>query len=136
MTDIVSIAKTAEAAGADALSLINTLLGMRIDIKTRRPVLHNNMGGLSGPAVFPVALRMVWQTAHAVKIPVIGLGGVASWQNAVEMLLAGACAVQVGTAMFTDPMAPLDIIEGLGRWMDENGIATLEEIVGKAEICK
>ena len=136
VTDIVSIAKTAEAAGADALSLINTLLGMRIDIKTRRPVLHNNMGGLSGPAVFPVALRMVWQTAHAVKIPVIGLGGVASWQNAVEMLLAGACAVQVGTAMFTDPMAPLDIIEGLGRWMDENGIVTLEEIVGKAEIWK
>ena len=79
---------------------------------------------------------MVWQTAHAVKIPVIGLGGVASWQNAVEMLLAGACAVQVGTAMFTDPMAPLDIIEGLGRWMDENGIVTLEEIVGKAEIWK
>ncbi len=133
VTDIVSIARVAEAAGADALSLINTLLGMRIDIETRRPVLRNNMGGLSGPAVFPVALRMVWQVARAVDIPVIGLGGVSSWKNAVEMLLAGACAVQVGTAMFTDPTSPLDIIDGLERWMDRNGIERVEDIVGKAE---
>ena len=134
VTDIPAIAKAAQSAGADALSLINTMLGMRIDINTRRPVLHNNVGGLSGPAVFPVALRMVWQVAKAVDVPVIGLGGVATWKNAVEMLLAGACAVQVGTAMFADPMAPVKIVDGLEKWMDDNGITSLNEIIGKVEV--
>ena len=97
VTDITEIAKAAEAAGADAVSLINTLLGMRIDLRTRRPILHNNVGGLSGPAVFPVALRMVWQVARAVSIPVVGMGGISTGADALEMILAGACAVQVGT---------------------------------------
>ena len=107
---------------------------MRIDINSRRPILHNNVGGLSGPAVFPVALRMVWQVAKAVDIPVIGLGGIATWKNAVEMLLAGACAVQVGTAMFADPMTPINIVDGLEKWMDENKITSLQEIIGKVEV--
>lgn len=130
VTDIVSIAKAAEDAGADAVSLINTLLGMRIDLKTRRPVLHNNTGGLSGPAVFPVAVRMVWQVASAVKIPVVGMGGIEKWQDAVEMMLAGARAVQVGAALFSDPYAPLKIIEGMNSWLEENHIADVNEIVG------
>ena len=130
VTDIVSIAKACEDAGADGLSLINTLLGMRIDIRTRRPVLHNNVGGLSGPAVFPVALRMVWQVARAVKIPVVGMGGISKWQDAVEMLLAGARAVQIGAALFSDPYTPLKVLEGLENWMAENGVKELGEIVG------
>ncbi len=131
VTDITAIAKAVEAEGADAVSLINTLLGMRIDIRTRRPVLKNNMGGLSGPAVFPVAVRMVWQVYNAVKIPVIGLGGISTWEDAVEMMLAGASAVQVGTAMMTDPYAPIKIIDGLSEYMDKNGIGSLSEIVGE-----
>ena len=130
VTDIASIAQAAEAAGADALSLINTLLGMRIDIRTRRPVLSNNVGGLSGPAVFPVALRCVWQAASRVKIPVIGMGGVATWQDAVEMMLAGACAVQVGTATFTDPYAMLKIRDGLSDYLAREGIASVSELMG------
>lgn len=130
VTDIVSIAKAVEHAGADAVSLINTLLGMRIDIKTRRPILHNNVGGLSGPAVFPVAVRMVWQVANAVKIPVVGLGGIARWQDAIEMMMAGARAVQIGAALFTDPYAPLHIIKGMEQWLDENEIEDINEIVG------
>ena len=122
VTDIVSIAKACEDAGADGLSLINTLLGMRIDLKKRKPVIANVMGGFSGPAVFPVALRMVWQTARAVRIPVIGLGGIATWQDAAEMILAGASAIQVGTAMFTDPFAPVKIVEGLNAWAEEEGV--------------
>ena len=98
VTDIAELAAAAEAAGADAISLINTLTGMRIDIERRRPILHNNTGGLSGPAVLPVAIRMVWQTAKRVKIPVVGLGGISRWEDVVEMLLAGASAVQIGTA--------------------------------------
>ena len=129
VTNITEIAKAVEAEGADAVSLINTLLGMRIDIKKRRPILGNNVGGFSGPAVFPVALRMVWQTAQAVGIPVIGLGGVATWKDAAEMLLAGASAVQVGTAMFTDPFAPVKIVEGLGAWLDCER-TTLSEVIG------
>lgn len=130
VTDITEIARAAEAAGADAVSLINTLLAMRIDIRTRRPMLGNVTGGLSGPAVFPVALRMVWQTKKAVKIPVIGGGGVSKWQDAVEMLLAGADAVSVGTAMFRDPRAPVEIIDGLAAYCGANGVAAVRELTG------
>ncbi len=130
VTDIVSIARAVEDAGADAVSLINTLLGMRIDLKTRRPVLHNNVGGLSGPAVFPVAVRMVWQVASAVKIPVVGMGGISCWQDAVEMMLAGARAIQIGAALFTDPYTPVRVIEGMDAWLEENGVSDVNEIVG------
>lgn len=130
VTDIVEIAAAAESEGADALSLINTLLGMRIDIKTRRPLLSNNIGGLSGPAVFPVALRMVWQVASHVKIPVVGMGGVATARGALEMLLAGAAAVQVGTATFTDPYAMLAIRDGIADYLRENGIVRVTELTG------
>ena len=133
VTDIVSIARAAEDAGADAISLINTLLGMRIDLKTRRPVLHQNVGGLSGPAVFPIAVRMVWQVANAVKVPVIGMGGVSSWQDALEMMMAGACAVQVGAALFADAYAPIKIIDGLEQWMRENHVTDLQEVVGSVK---
>jgi len=134
VTDIAEIAKAAESGGADAVSLINTLTGMKIDINSRRPLLRNNTGGLSGRAVLPVAVRMVWQTAQAVKIPVVGMGGIATWQDAVEMMLAGACAVQVGTANFTDAYTPIKIIEGLEKYLDDNGIRDVSEIVGKVEI--
>lgn len=130
VTDIVSIARAVEDAGADAVSLINTLLGMRIDLKTRRPVLHNNVGGLSGPAVFPVAVRMVWQVASAVKIPVVGMGGISCWQDAIEMMLAGARAIQIGAALFTDPYTPVRVIEGMDAWLEENGVSDVNEIVG------
>lgn len=133
VTSITDIAKAVEAAGADALSLINTLLGMRIDIKTRRPILKNNVGGLSGPAVFPVAVRMVWQTANAVKIPVVGMGGISTWEDAVEMMMAGASAVQVGAAIFADPYAPVKIIDGLEKYCEDNGIANISEIVGAVQ---
>ena len=130
VTDIGEMAAAAEAAGADAVSLINTLTGMRIDIRTRRPIIHNNTGGLSGPAVFPVAVRMVWQAASRVKIPVVGLGGIATWQDAVEMMLAGASALQIGTVLFTDPMAPVKITEGMNRFLDEQGIHSVTELTG------
>lgn len=133
VTDITAIAKAVEAEGADAVSLINTLLGMRIDIRTRRPILKNNMGGLSGPAVFPVAVRMVRQCYKAVKIPIIGMGGISTWEDAVEMMLAGASAVQMGTAMFSDPYSPLKVIDGLAEYMDKNGIKSLSEIVGQCQ---
>ena len=106
---------------------------MRIDINSRRPILHNNVGGMSGPAVFPVAVRMVWQVANRVKIPVIGMGGIAKWQDAVEMMLAGASAIQVGTAMFSDAYAPVKIIDGLNEYLDKNGIESVSEIVGKVQ---
>lgn len=128
VTDIVSVAKACEDAGADGLSLINTLLGMRIDLRTRKPILANGMGGLSGPAVFPVALRMVWQTARAVKIPVVGMGGVSSAEDVLEMLMAGACAVEVGAANLLDPWACKKIIEDLPAAMDRYGIKTLREL--------
>ena len=130
VSDIAEIARAAESEGADALSLINTLTGMRIDINTRRPIIRNNTGGLSGPAVFPVAVRMVWQTAGAVKIPVVGMGGIFTWRDAVEMMLAGASAIQVGTALFSDPYAPLKIKEGLNRYLDDQGIASVTELAG------
>lgn len=130
VTSIADIAKAVEAEGADALSLINTILGMRIDIHTRRPVLHNNVGGMSGPAVFPVAVRMVWQAKNAVKIPIMGMGGIATWKDAVEMLLAGASAFQVGAALFTNPMAPVEILKGLAEYMDKNGVKNINELVG------
>lgn len=130
VTDITEIAKAVEAEGADAVSLINTLTGMRIDIKSRRPILRNNTGGMSGAAVFPVAVRMVWQVANAVKIPVVGMGGITTWQDAVEMMIAGANAIQVGTANFTDPFAPLKIIDGLNKFLDDNNISSVNDIVG------
>ncbi len=130
VTDITEIARAVEAEGADCLSLINTLLGMRIDIKTKRPILYNNVGGFSGSAIFPVAVRMVWQVANAVKIDVVGMGGITSAEDAVEMMMAGAKAVQVGTAIFTDPYAPLKIIDGLEKYMEEQGLSSLSEITG------
>ncbi len=130
VTNIAEIAKAVEAEGADAVSLINTLLGMKIDIKTRRPILHNNVGGLSGPAVFPIAVRMVWQVSNAVKIPVCGMGGISRWQDVVEMMMAGAQVVQIGAALFSDPFAPVKIIEGLENYVSENHLNNLQDIVG------
>ena len=132
VTDIVSIAKACEDAGADGLSLINTLLSLRIDLKTRKPILANTTGGLSGPAVFPLALRMVWQVSQAVKIPVIGLGGVSSAEDAAEMMLAGATAVQVGAANLRDPFACPKIIEALPAVLDRMGAENIREIIGGA----
>ena len=131
MTDITAIAKACEDAGADGISLINTLQGMRIDLRTRRPVLRNVMGGVSGPAVFPVALRMVYQTARAVSVPVVGMGGVSSAEDVLEMMMAGAAAVEVGAANLTDPMACKRIIEELPEAMDRYGIRELSELGGK-----
>lgn len=133
VTDITEIAKAVEAEGADAISLINTLLGMRIDIRTRRPILRNNMGGLSGKAVFPVAVRMVHQCNKAVKIPLIGLGGISTWEDAIEMMLAGASAIQMGTAIISDPFSPLKVIDGIAEYMDKNGIKSLSEITGQCQ---
>ena len=132
VTDIASIAHACEDAGADALSLINTIKGMRIDLNTRQPVLANVTGGLSGPAVFPVALGMVWQVSQAVKIPVIGLGGVRSAEDVIEMMLAGATAVEIGAANLVNPFACRDIIENLPAVMDKYQINTLREITGGA----
>lgn len=130
VTDIVSIAKACEDAGADGISLINTMLGMRIDLKTRRPVIANKMGGFSGPAIFPIAVRMVYQVAHAVKIPVVGMGGVSSAEDVIEMMLAGATAVEVGAANLVDPFVCRDIINDLPRVMDKYGINNLSDIIG------
>ena len=130
VTDIVSIAKACEEAGADGISLINTMLGMRIDLRTRRPVIANTMGGFSGSAIFPVAVRMVYQVAHAVKIPVVGMGGVSSAEDVVEMMLAGATAVEVGAANLVDPFASKKIVEDLPAVMKKYKIDTLCEIIG------
>lgn len=130
VTDIASIAQSAEANGADAVSMINTLTGMRIDINTRRPIIRNNTGGMSGPAVFPVAVRMVWQVANAIKIPIIGMGGISKWEDAAEMLIAGASALQIGTVLFSDPYAPIKINEGLNKFLDDNGIKSVTELTG------
>ncbi len=132
VTDITEIARACEAAGADGVSLINTLLGMRISLKTRKPVLRNITGGLSGPAVFPVAVRMVYQTAKAVRIPVVGMGGVASAENVLEMMLAGASAVEIGAENLRDPFACRKIIEELPAVMEEYGIENLKDIIGRA----
>ncbi|MCD7886955.1 MAG: dihydroorotate dehydrogenase [Clostridiales bacterium] len=130
VTDITAIARAVEDAGADAVSLINTIRGMRIDVKTRRPVLHMNTGGLSGPAVLPVAVRMVWEVANAVHIPVLGMGGVAKGEDAAQMLLAGATAVAVGTACFADPYAPLKVRDGLAALAAEQGLQSVSELTG------
>ena len=130
VTDIVSIAKACEAAGADGISLINTLLGMRIDLRTKKPVIANKMGGFSGSAIFPVAVRMVYQVAHAVKVPVVGMGGVSSAEDVIEMMLAGATAVEVGAANLVNPFAAKQIIEDLPRVMDQYGIQNLKDIIG------
>ncbi len=134
VTNIADIARAAEAEGADAVSLINTLLGMKIDIKTRRPILKNNVGGLSGPAVFPVAVRMVWQVSNAVKIPVCGMGGISCWEDAAEMMMAGAKIIQVGAALFSNPMAPVEIIKGLENYAGDNNLNNLQEIVGSVKV--
>ncbi|MEY8297144.1 MAG: dihydroorotate dehydrogenase [Emergencia timonensis] len=130
VTDIVEIAKACEDAGADGISLINTILGMRIDIKTRKPVIANKMGGFSGPAIFPVAVRMVYQVANAVKIPVIGMGGVSSARDVIEMMMAGATAVQIGAANLVNPYACKEIIEDLPRVCEELGIEKLSDMIG------
>ncbi|MCI7301136.1 MAG: dihydroorotate dehydrogenase [Clostridiales Family XIII bacterium] len=133
VTDIVSIAKACESAGADGLSLINTLLGMRIDIKKRQPVIANKMGGFSGPAIFPVAVRMVYQAAKAVNIPVIGMGGISTAQDVIEMMMAGASAVQIGAANLVNPYVCKEIIEELPHLMETLGIQRLEDIIGIVE---
>jgi dihydroorotate dehydrogenase (NAD+) catalytic subunit len=132
VTDIVSIAKACEEAGADGISLINTLLGMRIDLRSRKPVIANKMGGFSGPAILPVALRMVYQVSQAVSIPVVGMGGVSCAEDVIEMMLAGATAVEVGAANLVDPFACKTIIEDLPRVMDKYGIKNLKDIIGGA----
>ena len=132
VSDITAIALACEEAGADGLSLINTILGMRIDLKTKRPVLNNIMGGLSGPAIFPVALRMVWQVYSAVKIPIIGMGGISTAEDVIEMMLAGAAAVQVGAANLRNPCACKEIIDSLPSAMEKYGINSLEGITGGA----
>ena len=132
VTDITAVARACEDAGADALSLINTLLSMRIDLRTRRPLLANGTGGLSGPAIFPLALRMVYQTAKAVRIPIIGLGGVSTAEDVIEMMLAGATAVQIGAANLTQPFVSRDIIHRLPEVMDAYGIEQLKDITGGA----
>ncbi len=133
VTDIVSIAKACEDAGADGISLINTLLGMRINLRTRKPVIANKMGGFSGPAIFPVAVRMVYQVANAVSIPVVGMGGVSSAEDVIEMMLAGATAVEVGAANLVNPYACRDIVRDLPRVMEKYGINNLNEIIGGAK---
>lgn len=130
VTDIVSIAKACEEAGADGISLINTLLGMRIDLRTKKPIIKNTMGGFSGPAIFPVALRMVYQVAHAVSIPVVGMGGVSTAEDVIEMMLAGATAVEVGAQNLVNPTACKEIIESLPAVMDKYRINSLNEIIG------
>ncbi len=134
VTDITEIARSVEAEGADSISLINTITGMAIDIETRRPKLANITGGLSGPAIKPVALRMVWQTAQSVKIPVIGIGGIMTAKDALEFLIAGAVAVQVGTANFINTHATIDIIEGIEAFLMEREIADLADIIGTLEV--
>lgn len=132
VTDITSIAQAVEDAGADAVSLINTLLGMAIDVKARRPILANTVGGFSGPAIKPVALRMVYQTYQKVKIPIIGMGGIVTATDALEFIMAGATAVAIGTGLYVDPMTPLNVIEGIQQFMVEEGVATLDELRGVA----
>ena len=134
VTDIAEIARAAVGAGADALSLINTLLGMRIDIETRRPILSNIMGGLSGPAVFPVAVRMVYQVHQAVDVPIIGMGGIRTGRDAAEMMMAGASAVAVGTACFADPMTPVRCAKELEEFCDSHGVHSVTELTGALQI--
>lgn len=130
VTDITEIAKAVEGAGADALSLINTLRGMRIDVQTRRPILKMNTGGLSGPAVLPVAVRMVWEVSQAVRLPILGMGGVAKGEDAAQLMLAGASAVAVGTALFADPLAPIHVRDGLEEILRKQGLGKASDLTG------
>ena len=132
VTDITEIARGVADAGADALALINTLLGMKIDIKARRPVLGNTMGGLSGPAIRPVAVRVVWQVAQAVKLPILGMGGITTAEDALEFILAGATAIAVGTANFVNPRATMDVLDGIEQYMQDEGVKDVGELVGAA----
>ncbi|UCE51853.1 MAG: dihydroorotate dehydrogenase [Desulfobacterales bacterium] len=134
VSDITEIAQRAEEAGADALSLVNTITGMAIDIEARRPILANITGGLSGPAIKPVALRMVWQVAQVTRIPIIGIGGIMKTEDALEFFIAGASAIQVGTANFINPHATIDIIDGLEKYMRERGIGKITELIGTLEV--
>ena len=134
VTDIAEIARICEAEGADSVSLINTLMGMAIDIERRRPLLSISTGGLSGPAVKPVALRMVWQVAKAVKIPVVGLGGIMTAQDAIEFLMAGATAIEIGTANFIDPTVTMKVRDGINDWLDKHGCKSVKEIIGCLEL--
>ncbi|MFV0537161.1 MAG: dihydroorotate dehydrogenase [Dysgonomonas sp.] len=134
VTDITEIAKAVEGEGADSVSLINTLLGMAIDINKKCPVLSTVTGGLSGPCVKPIALRMVWQTYNAVKIPIIGMGGISSWQDAIEFILAGSSAIQIGTHNFIDPAISVKVIDGISEYLDKNNIASVSELVGALKL--
>ncbi len=134
VTDITEIAKAVEGEGADSVSLINTLLGMAVDINKRRPVLSTVTGGLSGPCVKPVALRMVWQTYNAVKIPIIGMGGISCWQDAIEFILAGSSAIQIGTHNFIDPTISVKVVDGISEYLDRNNIASVSELVGALKL--
>jgi dihydroorotate dehydrogenase (NAD+) catalytic subunit len=133
VTDVASFARAAEDAGADAISLVNTFLAMAIDIETRRPKLTNGMGGLSGPAIRPIAVRMVYECAQAVRIPVIGMGGIATAEDALEFLIAGATAVQVGTATFADPRAPHRVLDELQGWASRQGVSCIDEVIGEVD---
>ena len=134
VTDITEIARAAEGAGADSVSLINTLLGMAIDAEKRRPILSTITGGMSGAAVKPIALRMVWQVAKAVKIPVIGLGGIMNWKDAVEFMLAGASAIQIGTANFIDPTVTIKVAEGINDYLERHKFSSVRDIIGALEV--
>ena len=134
VTDITEIARAVEGAGADSVSLINTLLGMAIDAEKRKPVLSTITGGMSGAAVKPIALRMVWQVAKAVQIPVIGLGGIMNWKDAVEFLLAGASAIQIGTANFIDPAVTVKVADGINDYLNRHGFASVKDIIGALEV--
>ncbi|MEG0971897.1 MAG: dihydroorotate dehydrogenase [Lachnospiraceae bacterium] len=133
VTDIGIMAQAAEAGGADAISLINTLTGMKIDVERRRFALANKTGGLSGPAIHPIAVRMVYQVAHMVKLPIIGMGGIATWQDAIEMILAGATAISVGTANFHNPMVTMEILEGIQNYMEKYKIEDMKELIGSVK---
>ena len=132
VTDIVAMAEKAEEGGADGLAMINTLIGMSIDIKKRKPVLGNVIGGLSGPAIKPVAVRMIWQVAQRVKIPILGMGGIMTAEDAIEFMLAGATSVAIGTANFVNPKATMQVIDGIEKYLTEHGIKDVNEIVGAA----
>lgn len=134
VTDITEIARSVEAEGADAVSLINTLLGMAIDVNTQKPILSTITGGLSGPCVKPVALRMVWQTYNAVKIPIIGMGGISSWQDAIEFILAGSSAIQIGTYNFVDPTISVKIVEGIQAYLDKHHVNHVSDLVGALKV--
>lgn len=134
VTDITEIARATEAEGADAVSLINTLLGMAININTQRPVLSTVTGGLSGPCIKPVALRMVWQTYNAVKIPIIGMGGISCWQDAIEFIIAGSSAIQIGTHNFVDPAISVKVVDGIAEYLDKYNISSVKELIGALKV--